>query len=128
MYFETMGFECPPGANIGDFLTSVAVHAERKVRPGYEGKVPDTVEDFEALFHASSHYQYMLQERKTRPPETLEIEIDALSEARNIVKNRSVRFLSRETSPYIVSFLKQTRACTIRLDEFSHTLRMILTR
>lgn len=113
-YFEDMGFVCPPGANVGDFLTSVAVHTERKVRPGFEEKVPDTAEEFEEQFRASPYYQRALQERQTNPPELLEAEIEALAKARDGEKNRSVKFLSRETSPYQVSFIGQIRACTIR--------------
>ena len=127
MYLETMGFVCPPGANIGDFITSVAVPIERKVRPGYENTVPVTAEDFKDLFHTSSYYQRMLQEKQTRCPEALKPEINALSHARNIEKNRSMRFLSCNTSPYVVSFLRQIRACTIRLDAFLRTLKTLLT-
>lgn len=115
-YFVDMGFQCPPGANIGDFLTSVAVHTERIVRPGYEAKVPNTAEDFEERYRASHHYHHMLQEQQMNPPASLQYEIDALATARDIQKNRAFKFLSRETSPYQVSFLKQVIASTIRLE------------
>ncbi|GKU09890.1 unnamed protein product, partial [Fusarium langsethiae] len=45
-YFEQMGFKCPPGANIADFLTSVTVDTEREIIPGYEATVPRTAHDF----------------------------------------------------------------------------------
>ncbi|RJE21547.1 ABC multidrug transporter [Aspergillus sclerotialis] len=53
-YFEDLGFDCPRGANIADFLTSVTVITERLVRPGWEEKVPNTPEEFEAVYHAVS--------------------------------------------------------------------------
>jgi ATP-binding cassette subfamily G (WHITE) protein 2 (SNQ2) len=118
-YFEDMGFICPPGANIGDFVTSVAVHTERKIRPGYEGTVPATAEDFEAEFRASSHHQRMLQESETCPPSSLGTETHAMAHARNNGKKRSFEILSRETSPYQVSFPRQVIACTVRLDATS---------
>jgi ATP-binding cassette subfamily G (WHITE) protein 2 (SNQ2) len=109
-----MGFICPPGANIGDFLTSVAVHTERKVRPGCEAVVPDTAEEFEDRFRASPHYYLMLKENETRPPSFLAHEIHALARIRNNEKNRSIQMVSRKKSPYQVSFFRQVIACTIR--------------
>jgi ATP-binding cassette subfamily G (WHITE) protein 2 (SNQ2) len=113
-YFENMGFICPPGANIGDFVTSVAVHTERKVRPGCEAVVPDTAEEFEERFRASPHYHRMLKENETRSPSSLAHEVHALTRVRNDEKNRSIQMLSREKSPYQVSFFRQVIACTIR--------------
>ena len=113
-YFEDMGFICPPGANIGDFLTSVAVRNERKVQEGYETKVPDTAEQFEQRFRASPFCERMLQERQKNAPSTLGSEIEILSQAKHNNKNRSLAFLSRDSSPYQISFFQQVLACTIR--------------
>lgn len=57
-----MGFECQPGANVSDFLTSVTVNTERQVRPGFEGKVPTSVEEFEARYKGSDVYQKMMED------------------------------------------------------------------
>ncbi len=46
-YFESLGFVCPKGANIADFLTSVTVATERITAPGSEEKVSNTPEEFE---------------------------------------------------------------------------------
>lgn len=116
LYFEEMGFVCPPGANIGDFVTSVAVHTERKIKPGYEMAVPDTVEEFEELFRTSPFHHRMLQESETRPPSSLGSEVQALAHTRNNEKNRSFHVLSRETSPYQISFFRQVLSCTLRLE------------
>jgi ATP-binding cassette subfamily G (WHITE) protein 2 (SNQ2) len=109
-----MGFICHSGANIGDFVTSVAVHTERKVRPGCEAVIPDTAEEFEERFRASTYYHRMLKENETRPPSSLVHEVHALARVRNDEKNRSIQMLSREKSPYQVSFFRQVIACTIR--------------
>jgi ABC-type multidrug transport system ATPase subunit len=53
-YFESLGFVCPRGANIADFLTSVTVTTERVVAPGAEGKVPNTPQEFERAYQRSS--------------------------------------------------------------------------
>ena len=113
-YFVDMGFQCPPGANVGDFLTSVAVHTERIVRPGYEGEVPNTAEDFEERFRSSQYYRRMFQEQQTNSAASLGFEIDALVNAWDSEKNRSFNFLSRSSSPYQVSFPKQVIAATVR--------------
>lgn len=113
-YFEDMGFICPPGANIGDFLTSVAVQTERTVRKGFEAKVPDTAAQFEERFRASSFYDRMRTESQMRAPASLGHEINALVHARDREKNRSVAILSRDASPYQTSFFRQVLVCTIR--------------
>ena len=59
-YFEDLGFICPKGANIADFLTSVTVLTERTVRPGCEEKVPNTPEEFEYCYHNSAIYREQL--------------------------------------------------------------------
>lgn len=66
-YFEEMGFECQPGANVSDFLTSVTVNTERRVRPGFEGRVPTSVEEFEARYKGSDVYQRMTEDMKESP-------------------------------------------------------------
>lgn len=38
-YFENLGFKCPPGQNVADYLTGVTVATERIVE---EGKVRST--------------------------------------------------------------------------------------
>ncbi|KAH8673305.1 ABC-2 type transporter-domain-containing protein [Xylariales sp. PMI_506] len=113
-YFEEMGFRCTPGANIADFLTSVAVHTEREVLPGYESSVPNTADDFETVYKASSVYHEMLEELKSTSHEILHAEIEGLKELRKAHKNRSAHLLSREGSPYQVSFGRQVLACTKR--------------
>ncbi|KAG9198157.1 hypothetical protein G6514_010427 [Epicoccum nigrum] len=133
LYFEEMGFICPPGANIGDFVTSVAVHTERKIKPGYETAVPDTAEDFEECFRASPYHNRMLQERGARPASSLGSEVQSLAHTRNNEKNRSFDFLSRETSPYQISFFRQVLSCTLRQiqvqwgDRWSNALQVAST-
>lgn len=113
-YFEDMGFKCAPGANIADFLTSVAVHTERTVMPGFEGKVPDTAEEFETAYKTSSAYEKMVGLIESTDEQFLATEVEYLKGLREQEKKRTFPFLSREKSPYQVSFARQVMACTIR--------------
>lgn len=113
-YFESMGFRCAPGANIADFLTSVAVHMERKILPGFENRVPNTPEDFETAYRASVTRAEMIREIKSQSQQSLAAEVDAMRATWETEKNRSLAAFSREKSPYHVSFGKQVLACTKR--------------
>lgn len=59
-----MGFECQPGANVSDFLTSVTVNTERRIRPGFERKVPISIEEFEVRYKGSDVYQKLTEDMK----------------------------------------------------------------
>lgn len=109
-YFEEMGFECPKGANIADFLTSVTVLTERVVRPGMEEKVPSTAEEFEALYQASPIHSQMMDD--INPPEKLTKEKDDLIMAVTSEKKR--KHVPRPQSPYTTSLWSQIAACTVR--------------
>ncbi|KAK8091733.1 ABC-2 type transporter-domain-containing protein [Apiospora hydei] len=114
-YFENMGFKCPPGANVADFLTSVAVHTERTIRPGFEGSVPNTAEEFEARFKSSETYRVMKSVATAKSSDSsLVAEIEDLKLAGQMEKIRTIGFLSREKSPYTASFPKQVWACSKR--------------
>ena len=45
-FFIDMGFECPERQTTADFLTSLTSPQERRVRPGFEGRVPETPDQF----------------------------------------------------------------------------------
>ena len=113
-YFEDMGFKCPPGANIADFLTSVAVHTEREVRPGFEGRVPDTAEEFETRYKSSAMFQQMKDAMDSRTPESLAQEVEDTRQAGIMEKSRTLNFLSRSSSPYLASFFRQVWICAVR--------------
>ncbi|KAF4821836.1 Brefeldin A resistance protein [Colletotrichum siamense] len=113
-YFEDMGFECTPGANISDFLTSVSVHTERQIRPGFEEKIPNTAAEFETAYKASPTYVRMSTEMDAKSEKSLSEEVDNLFAVRHQEKNRSLQFLSREGSPYQVSFVSQVCTCIKR--------------
>lgn len=113
-YFENMGFKCAPGANIADFLTSVAVHTERTILPEFEGKVPNTAEEFETAYKKSDICADMKRVMESTDQQILHAQVENLKSTRDSGKNRSIPFLSRESCPYQVSFGRQVVACTVR--------------
>ncbi|KAK7743073.1 hypothetical protein SLS62_010705 [Diatrype stigma] len=111
-YFEDMGFACPPGANVADFLTSVAVHTERRIVPGFETVVPNTASEFEDHYKESTAFRTMTRAIAETSETDLTLEVDSLHEIRKWEKRRNISFLSRELSPYLASFRQQVLACT----------------
>lgn len=57
-----MGFECPSRQTTADFLTSMTSSRERVVRPGFEGKVPRTSDEFAQAWKDSSDYLKLIAE------------------------------------------------------------------
>jgi ATP-binding cassette subfamily G (WHITE) protein 2 (SNQ2) len=109
-YFEDLGFVCPKGANIADFLTSVTVKTERIVSPGAEGKVPNTAEEFETILKASNVYKQMIA--SIIPPESLTEEAEALSEA--VAQEKGKKHIPRKHSVYTAGLWDQVVSCTVR--------------
>jgi ABC-type multidrug transport system ATPase subunit len=52
-YFEALGFEHIEGANTADYLTAVTALNERRVRPGFEGRVPSKPSEFATAYRNS---------------------------------------------------------------------------
>ncbi|KAI0970759.1 putative ABC multidrug transporter [Xylaria arbuscula] len=112
-YFENLGFRCPPSGNVADFLTSVTVPTERDLFPGFETSAPKTAQEFEQAYRNSRAHS-TAREAMVTDTQLLAAEVDKLDETRELEKNRTFHFLSREHSVYQVSFGKQVWACTIR--------------
>ncbi|SPO01569.1 probable pleiotropic drug resistance proteins (PDR1-15), ABC superfamily [Cephalotrichum gorgonifer] len=108
-YFEELGFICPTGANVADFLTSVTVETERVIAPGMEEKVPRTPVEFERVLRGSLMYQDMMA--SMTDPDTLTKETDELSEA---VRREKQRTITGQKSPYTVGLAQQVHSCIIR--------------
>jgi ATP-binding cassette subfamily G (WHITE) protein 2 (SNQ2) len=109
-YFESLGFICPKGANIADYLTSVTVLTERIVRTGWEEKVPKTPEEFEALYHKSSIYTTQMS--AIEPPEKLSHEAEDLQVA--VAAEKRKQHFPRSKSVYTAGIWRQVASCTVR--------------
>jgi ATP-binding cassette subfamily G (WHITE) protein 2 (PDR) len=61
-YFTNLGFECASRETTADFLTSLTSPAERNIRPGFEGRVPYTPDEFEKVWKESQDRARLIQD------------------------------------------------------------------
>ncbi|KAI1333509.1 ABC-2 type transporter-domain-containing protein [Xylariaceae sp. FL0016] len=111
-YFINLGFECPARQTTPDFLTSMTSATERVVRPGYEGKVPRTPDEFARAWKKSSEYR------------TLQLDIAEYKQEHPINGPEAVAFRNsrrqeqakgtRSASPYTLSYGQQIGLCLWR--------------
>ncbi|KAM5381157.1 hypothetical protein ACJZ2D_003073 [Fusarium nematophilum] len=111
VYFEDMGFVCPRGANVADFLTSVTVVTEREVRPGFEDGVPTTAEEFEERYKGSEMCDLM--RRTVQQPENLDDQVEDLKMAVEREK-RQRRWRLGNRGVYTAGLREQVINCTQR--------------
>lgn len=102
-YFERLGFECPPRWTTPDFLTSVSDPHARRVKSGWEDRVPRTGDDFQKVYRASEvHDQTMA-------------DIDEFE--KQLASQEQEREAARESMPkknYTVPFTQQVLTLTHR--------------
>jgi hypothetical protein len=131
-YFIDMGYECPTRQTTGDFLTSVTNPTERKVREGFENKVPRTSDEFEQYWKESQARKDLMEEIKEHEAEypiggkTLEtfqvsylfFRLDYCLDFENNTRQASKKGMQadhiRAESPYTVSIPMQVKYCTQR--------------
>ncbi|ESZ91198.1 ABC-transporter [Sclerotinia borealis F-4128] len=111
-YFIDMGWECPSRQTTGDFLTSITNTSERKVRPGFEKKVPRTPEEFEKYFKDSKIFKRMMNEMKSHEEE-FPMGGKTLDQFKASRKGMQANHI-RPESPYTVSMVMQTKYCAKR--------------
>lgn len=111
-YFENMGWLCPPRQTTGDFLTSVTNPQERRVRDGFESKVPRTVDEFEKYWLQSENYKSCLEDIAEAEEENPigGGALDVFRESHHQAQAKHVR----PKSPYTISIPMQIRLCTVR--------------
>ena len=61
-FVEALGFVCPDGANVADFLTGITVPTERQIRPGYEATFPRNADALQQEYHRSPIFTRMQAE------------------------------------------------------------------
>lgn len=102
-HFESLGFECPPRWNTPDFLTSVSDPHARRVKPGWEDRIPRNGEEFHAAYRRSDLYQSTLADI-----ERFERETEEQEQERETVRSKTT------TKNYTVPFWKQVMILTHR--------------
>lgn len=102
-YFENLGFECPPRWTTPDFLTSVSDPNARRVKPGWENRIPRSAEDFERAYLQSDVHKAALRD------------IESLEEETARQKEERDKYLNREKHKnYTIPFHRQVLALTER--------------
>ncbi|KIW91600.1 uncharacterized protein Z519_07567 [Cladophialophora bantiana CBS 173.52] len=109
-FMENLGFICPEGANVADFLTGVTVPTERQIRHGYEEKFPRNADELLKHYEASPLYEHMAAEYEY--PSTSTAEADTLAFRESVIFEKDKQ-LARH-SPLTTGFLTQVKACVIR--------------
>ncbi|KAB8079584.1 ABC-2 type transporter-domain-containing protein [Aspergillus leporis] len=111
-FFTTMGFECPERQTTADFLTSLTSPSERIVKPGYEGKVPRTPDEFASAWKNSEAYKKLIREIEEY---NQEFPLGGESVQKFIDSRRAMQARNqRVKSPYTVSVYEQVRLCMVR--------------
>lgn len=103
-YFEKLGFERPARWTTADFLTSVTDEHERRVKKGWEDKIPKTPDDFAKAFKESE-----ADKKRWHDIEDFEKTIDEQRRARAEETSKKT-----EKKNYTLPFHKQVLACTNR--------------
>jgi ABC-type multidrug transport system ATPase subunit len=102
-YFENLGFECPPRWTTPDFVTSVSDPNARRVKSGWEDRIPRSAEDFENIYLKSDLHQAALKDIKDFEQE-VETQKEELEAIRRQVKQKN----------FTLPFHKQVLALTKR--------------
>ncbi|QKX59307.1 uncharacterized protein TRUGW13939_06439 [Talaromyces rugulosus] len=102
-YFENLGFECPPRWTTPDFLTSVSDPHARRVKSGWEDRIPRTAEEFESAYLNSDERALAVKDVEDFKKELDKQQLDREA-ARKKIKQRN----------FTLSFQKQVLALTKR--------------
>lgn len=102
-YFEQLGFECPPRWTTPDFLTSVSDPNARRIKPGWEDRIPRTAEEFQAAYRQSNAFKASFSD-----VESFESEIQEEAHEKEAARK------NMKTKNYTVSFWKQVMILTHR--------------
>ncbi|KAI0030129.1 ABC-2 type transporter-domain-containing protein [Vararia minispora EC-137] len=126
-FFIEMGFECPARQTTADFLTSLTNPAERTPRPGFEGRVPRTPDEFAQRWQESAARQALLYNIEDFDNQFSgeEKEYERFLAHRKLQQARGMK----ETSPYTISTLMQIRLCLRRaLQRLRNDLSLFFTQ
>ncbi|KAK0441238.1 ABC-2 type transporter-domain-containing protein [Desarmillaria tabescens] len=111
-FFVDMGFHCPERQTTADFLTSLTNPAERKIRPGFESKVPRTPDEFARAWKESAERKLLLEDIDQFDGE-FPIGGNQLAMFRKARRSQQARGVPSH-SPYTLSTPMQVRLCLVR--------------
>ncbi|CAG7950854.1 unnamed protein product [Penicillium nalgiovense] len=102
-YFEGLGFECPPRWTTPDFLTSVSDSHARRVKDGWDNRIPRNAAEFQAAYRKSDTYK-----RNLADIESFQGEIEGQRHEREAARRKAKR------KNFTISFYKQVMILTHR--------------
>ncbi|KAL4882943.1 ABC-2 type transporter-domain-containing protein [Aspergillus karnatakaensis] len=111
-YFVEMGWHCPDRQTTPDFLTSLTSPSERQARAGFEGRVPQTADEFAARWRESEVRKELLNDIAVfdkRYP----IGGPTMHEFRSSRKTEKSLMMTSK-SPYTISVPQQVALCVRR--------------
>lgn len=109
-FMDNLGFVCPDGANVADFLTGVTVPTERQIRPGYEDRFPRNADELLKHYESSRLCEQMSAEYEYPSSASAEENTKAFQESVAHEKDKQLP----HTSPLTTGFVTQVKACIIR--------------
>ncbi|KAL2816614.1 ABC-2 type transporter-domain-containing protein [Aspergillus cavernicola] len=111
-YFVEMGYHCPDRQTVPDFLTSLTSPTERRVRPGFQDKVPRTANEFATRWQESTLRKDLLQDIASFEQQYPlgGPSVDEFRTARQIEKSS----MMTTKSPYTISVPQQIALCVRR--------------
>ncbi|ODV87461.1 hypothetical protein CANARDRAFT_5996 [[Candida] arabinofermentans NRRL YB-2248] len=123
-YFTRMGFLKPDRMTSPEFLTAVTSPSSRKVRPGYENKVPDSSDEFEEYWLNSPEYKRLLEQYDTYVSTQ---KADDTRQRLEFASAQRKQSLQRQSSQFVVNYFSQVYYLMIRgfqrtKGDFTYTL------
>ena len=109
-FMEGLGFVCVDGANVGDFLTGVTVHTERKVREDRKSDFPRTADEIRIAYEKTDIKKKMEADYDYPSTDTAKSNTEDFIQAVQYDKHKSLP----KSSQLTVSFMAQVYACIIR--------------
>ena len=109
-FMEELGFQYTDGANIADYLTSVTVPTERKIRPGFEDRYPRTADEIRAEYDRTS-IKFLMEKEYDYP--TTQDAIQSTADFKEAVQHEKAPSLGKK-SPLTVNLLVQTASAVVR--------------
>lgn len=111
-YFTNLGFVCPERSTTSDFLCSLTNPLERRIKIGWESKVPRSSADFALLWRTSQERQKLAEDIKLYDIE-FPLGYKRLQDSNKKQKGH-FSLVQSSSSPYKISYYEQVRLCVIR--------------
>lgn len=130
-FFQDMGFLSGPRETTAEFLTSITDPIARKVKKGFEERVPRTPEEFVSRWKDSAYYKRLMSEIEEHTTQYPRGFSDGLQNFKSVQAAEQAPW-TRSLSPYTLNIGMQFMATYIRsyqriLGDKAYTLSIVIT-